>query len=296
MDAIGDVTDRHLDLRPARKQRLKDMPADPAVQPAHAEGQQRATRRQIHHIEGLVSVVGMGTTQRQEFPQLETGLVEKTLDVARIFAERVGREAVEPGFYRGMGGEQIPGPCCPQRLPERETRAPHVGSRPLENGEGGMTLVQVADLDLGGERLDRPPPGDPENDLLRDADFGPGVVELAGDAAVGRAVERVVGVEQVEPDAPDQRLPDAQRDGPPGQVEADAEPGAVRPLCRLDRHRARVVERIGLVLRPGGDRKSTRLNSSHMSISYAVFCLKKKTKNITRYSFTKKTKKKTKNI
>src|SRR5690348_18194456 len=29
------------------------------------------------------------------------------------------------------------------------------------------------------------------------------------------------------------------------------------------------------------DRKSTRLNSSHPSISYAVFCLKKKKKNIT---------------
>src|SRR4051812_49944108 len=29
----------------------------------------------------------------------------------------------------------------------------------------------------------------------------------------------------------------------------------------------------------GADRKSTRLNSSHMSISYAVFCLKKKTNN-----------------
>src|SRR5690242_21522528 len=28
-----------------------------------------------------------------------------------------------------------------------------------------------------------------------------------------------------------------------------------------------------------GDRKSTRLNSSHMSISYAVFCLKKKINN-----------------
>src|SRR5438309_7342799 len=28
----------------------------------------------------------------------------------------------------------------------------------------------------------------------------------------------------------------------------------------------------------GGDRKSTRLNSSHSSISYAVFCLKKKKK------------------
>src|SRR5690554_7663154 len=29
------------------------------------------------------------------------------------------------------------------------------------------------------------------------------------------------------------------------------------------------------------DRKSTRLNSSHVRISYAVFCLKKKKKNIT---------------
>src|SRR6267143_4189683 len=28
------------------------------------------------------------------------------------------------------------------------------------------------------------------------------------------------------------------------------------------------------------DRKSTRLNSSHSSISYAVFCLKKKKKNL----------------
>src|SRR2546427_3072836 len=32
--------------------------------------------------------------------------------------------------------------------------------------------------------------------------------------------------------------------------------------------------RVGL----GGDRKSTRLNSSHSQISYAVFCLKKKKK------------------
>src|SRR2546422_6729549 len=31
-----------------------------------------------------------------------------------------------------------------------------------------------------------------------------------------------------------------------------------------------------------GDRKSTRLNSSHGYISYAVFCLKKKKKNETR--------------
>src|SRR5690554_1120979 len=34
-------------------------------------------------------------------------------------------------------------------------------------------------------------------------------------------------------------------------------------------------------LQPTADRKSTRLNSSHVRISYAVFCLKKKSKNAT---------------
>src|SRR5690242_21441136 len=41
----------------------------------------------------------------------------------------------------------------------------------------------------------------------------------------------------------------------------------------------KALERDGMVTRkvhPSVDRKSTRLNSSHMSISYAVFCLKKK--------------------
>src|ERR1022692_5054437 len=35
---------------------------------------------------------------------------------------------------------------------------------------------------------------------------------------------------------------------------------------------------------PSIDRKSTRLNSSHLVISYAVFCLKKKKNNYDRYS------------
>src|SRR5690554_6962786 len=45
--------------------------------------------------------------------------------------------------------------------------------------------------------------------------------------------------------------------------------------------RGRIYDRNGVVLaenRPSLDRKSTRLNSSHVRISYAVFCLKKKNK------------------
>src|SRR5207249_11315759 len=47
---------------------------------------------------------------------------------------------------------------------------------------------------------------------------------------------------------------------------------AVAGGLRARRSRARPVQR------RARDRKSTRLNSSHVSISYAVFCLKKKKK------------------
>src|SRR5437899_9698797 len=55
-----------------------------------------------------------------------------------------------------------------------------------------------------------------------------------------------------------------------GRVEEDAPPREREAVVRL-RH----VEH-HLVLPGDLDRKSTRLNSSHLGISYAVFCLKKK--------------------
>src|SRR6266571_2425564 len=53
------------------------------------------------------------------------------------------------------------------------------------------------------------------------------------------------------------------------------------PYTTLFRSRGRICTPSGPApakadSRPSVDRKSTRLNSSHMSISYAVFCLKKK--------------------
>src|SRR5260221_12677393 len=52
------------------------------------------------------------------------------------------------------------------------------------------------------------------------------------------------------------------------QVDAEPDPGAPRPV----RHHGQVSGGRTVL----GDRKSTRLNSSHTVISYAVFCLKQK--------------------
>src|SRR2546426_2546210 len=52
---------------------------------------------------------------------------------------------------------------------------------------------------------------------------------------------------------------------------------AVHPDVLLRHHRVREPALGERAARLGADRKSTRLNSSHLVISYAVFCLKKKT-------------------
>src|SRR5438034_4582329 len=73
----------------------------------------------------------------------------------------------------------------------------------------------------------------------------------------------------------------------PSNVQADATPCSVtKPLAKGAVEKTWVVKptRIVTMYDPLAyafqDRKSTRLNSSHTVISYAVFCLKKKKKNI----------------
>src|SRR3712207_8227197 len=70
--------------------------------------------------------------------------------------------------------------------------------------------------------------------------------------------------------------------GAAGQAACERGRGVQRQQLAVVHDRDPVGERGGLVhvvcgQDDGEDRKSTRLNSSHANISYAVFCLKKKT-------------------
>src|SRR5204863_10150950 len=58
---------------------------------------------------------------------------------------------------------------------------------------------------------------------------------------------------------------------------ADSPDGHLRVYSE-EKHESREWPVIRASLRSKRDRKSTRLNSSHVEISYAVFCLKKKKK------------------
>src|SRR5205085_9752613 len=108
----------------------------------------------------------------------------------------------------------------------------------------------------------------------------------------GRLVPRPHGVRAARPRAPQH----PRRPGPPrdaGSHQRHGEDAGGVPAVRS----RRLARGSGSLVRGGArnraavhdqDRKSTRLNSSHSQISYAVFCLKKKKKK-------KKNKKNTKN-
>src|SRR2546422_6235619 len=71
------------------------------------------------------------------------------------------------------------------------------------------------------------------------------------------------------------------------QSEGENLPRSARGRTSQARGRAHHRSREIVQIRGAGDRKSTRLNSSHGYISYAVFCLKKKkvkNKQLTRTS------------
>src|SRR3712207_8046329 len=72
---------------------------------------------------------------------------------------------------------------------------------------------------------------------------------------------------------PDAHLVVGARLEPARRVDPEVAPRMVLPVIERERRQRAIAL-------PQLDRKSTRLNSSHANISYAVFCLKKKKKNI----------------
>src|SRR5438045_3098391 len=65
-----------------------------------------------------------------------------------------------------------------------------------------------------------------------------------------------------------------------GHSMSDPLHGVYRTKDEVEEQKARApITHLAGKLKEDGDRKSTRLNSSHLGISYAVFCLKKKTRS-----------------
>src|SRR5207302_4236400 len=135
--------------------------------------------------------------------------------------------------------ERLPGPVDRREPPDRRVVAAAPGATE-RSGRAVRALSRVgrAAAPAGGDTLRRPAEAPRSRARPRDA---------AADSAARRAVGRTL---------------------------AAGRPARLRQAAGGQRRRDR--DRHGRAERPPRDRKSTRLNSSHVKISYAVFCLKKK--------------------
>ena len=111
-----------------------------------------------------------------------------------------------------------------------------------------MTLVEMAYTRMEADGPQRPPAADAEDHFLLQPGFQVAAIELAGDGAVGRQVERIVAVEQQQAHPAHPRFPDLHAQAATGQGDVHPQPGAVRAMQRRDGQLYRIVVGIERVL------------------------------------------------
>src|SRR6267143_830362 len=222
----------------------------------------------------------------------------------------MGRSA---GGGAGEDPRSVVRPHAEPLAPLSDSRLPGVGARVLLPGERSVRFSRSAPGRHGADRggpgrhaRARGPRGGPTISRRRrpalvasalgprrpDAHLGRSGLAPLRDCALHGGHGRRDGSRRADPL---HRRPGAARREPRSLLRADGLGSAGLPLRALrPRARPKPGDRQS---RPAADRdrKSTRLNSSHSSISYAVFCLKKKKKKKKNILYKKKKKKKKKN-
>ena len=246
VDAVGDVADRHLARRQPREEGLEQAAAHLGVQPAHAIDPAAAADREIGHVEGLRGVAGIPPAQREQIVHGDAQRLPRVL--RQVLPHELGGEAVEAGLHRRVRREHVPGAGDGERLVERASRLLHVLASPLQHGERGVPLVQVADVRGDAEQAQQAPAEHPEQQLLLETQLGPAAVQLAGDGPDVRRVGGVVGVEQVQPASSHLHFPGPDPHRAAGERGGHPEPLAVLGSDGKNRKLAGLVDRIERLL------------------------------------------------
>ena len=109
VDSVRHMSDRHLLLRPVRKERLEEMPANFSMQATHAIYRPAAVDRQIGHIETLRRVVRILAAQGQQIVNCNAKLF---LGVPTEVLFNKGRsESIKAGGHCGVGGKKVTRSC-----------------------------------------------------------------------------------------------------------------------------------------------------------------------------------------
>ena len=164
VDSVGHVSDRHFVLRPVRKERLEEVPADLPMQATHAVDRPAPADCQIGHVETLRRVVWVLAAQGQ---QIVDGNAELFLGVpTEVLLDESRSEAVKACSHRSVGGEKVARSRDGQRDFERLRGLLHETAGALQHGKGRMPFIQVTDFRLDAQRTKQSPSAESQQQLL----------------------------------------------------------------------------------------------------------------------------------
>ena len=204
------------------------------MQPAHAVRGGGQPDRERGHVE--VAVVG---PDRERLLGLAADVADPRLEVA---AHELLVEGLVARRHRRVGGEDGGGLHRGERLGQAVARL-HPLARALEREERDVALVHVPDGGVDAERAQRAHAAGAEHDLLAQPHLAAAHVERARDRAVGRVVERDVGVEHQHRHQAHLHLPHRGVHHAAGQVDRHGQHAARRGLHRQHRQPREVVVR-----------------------------------------------------
>ena len=226
VDSVGDVSDGHILLRPSRKERPKELPADFPMQAADAVDGPAAAQGQVSHVEILRGVVRILPAQGQQIVDGKAQLFPRV--ATKETFDKGGRETIKTGRHRRVGGEEVARPRGGQRDLERLPVLLHEIARAFQHGESRVPFVQVTDFGFEAQGGQQPPSAHAEQQFLLEAQLRPASVQLTGDSPVSGKVRGVVAIEQVKLRPADLNLPGAHPDGVTRQGDLQPQPLAVR--------------------------------------------------------------------
>ena len=231
--AVGDVRHRVLLGRYLRPHRALHDRGHLAVDARDAVVETRALQCQRGHVEAAVGL--RDAAEREQFVHRDA---EALGEAAEVGLEQRGIEDIVSGRHRGVRGEHRARGDDLQRACQGVALL-HVLAAALQHQEGRVALVDVPRGGLQAEAAQHARAADAEHYLLLQAHLATAAVELARDATVRLAVLGHVGVQEVETDMADARLPDVHPDAASRKIEVDAQALAV-DVHRLDRHVAEI--------------------------------------------------------
>src|SRR5438445_8389645 len=150
-----------------------------------------------------------------------------------------------------MGSKKIPGTSYRQRQIERYLVVGHIRPGSLKHCKCRMTLIQMTDIRMQIQSIQKPPSSHSQDQLLLQTQLRAAAIEFARDAAVRRDIRGIVGVQQVQFRPADLDLPGADPQFGAGKIQGESQPLTIGLAQRFDRQLTRVIERIQGLLLPG---------------------------------------------